>query len=29
MGDFVQVGKTNELEDGAMKEIIAQGVKSY
>ena len=25
MGDFVQVGKTNELEDGAMKEVLAQG----
>jgi len=25
MGDYIQVGKTNELEDGAMKEVIAQG----
>ena len=25
MGNFVQVGQTNELEDGTMKEVLARG----
>ena len=25
MGNFIQVGKTSELEDGTMKEVLAQG----